>query len=442
MALPNLGTAWAEGDCPNPKLRGDCITRRGAARRRDNRGWPRGLTVRAGIQAVAWMLMLGLPWVACPLAHGDDQPPVDDQPLFRWTMRMFEELKAIEDAERRSRTASLVAAGLLDRGQVELARQVGQNWAQGDDQHTVLVLTTAVEASQLAVAGEDAKLHELVNAQSANRRQFVWRWVLHEAAQRGDIDQAVGLLTQLDDDWSRDSAASSIAEAYARAGQAEAAREWAGKIVDAERRTETLESLPKLTEPQPDPIADIRSPVLQAGLGALFAFGGTDRLEPAVRALAAAQQGDRMAWMQHRQQALAAIEAATPIEQTTGYTILATALVEAGEREAAREMIAKAHAAAGDEWLGVGSMFGDPVLIYLLCRLDRHDDIDALLANAARAGEDDLDRQAYHSQLTAYGSVLAELDQLPIAEKRIGRLASPEERCQFALGVVVGIPKP
>jgi hypothetical protein len=101
-------------------------------------------------------------------------------------------------------------------------------------------------------------------------------------------------------------------------------------------------------------------------------------------------------------------------------------------------MIHSAREAGEGEWLGASNLFGSPLLIYLLIRLDMKDELrelmDSLREGGAIAGE-----IPFHANLQAVGTAYAQLNQLEEAEEYYRQLATSLERIHLGVGVVASL---
>lgn len=365
--------------------------------------------------------------LSCVCSAEEAQSERKSEAREKWIGRITVELAKLDEKDRSSEVAiaafAMAAAGEDDRSKEVMRRLLPREERDG------ALLGIADAQSQ----GDRVKesLATVAEFSTEDGRQSALALVAIRQAQRGDVEDAVKLLSKVKNEGPRDRLLSAIAQTQAKAGELEAARDTAKQIADEQRRRQAVEGIADAAQGAADPIAGVRSSSLRAHLRVMLEFSGVDGQREAIHAIVAAQENDRASLSKHISAALDESRDSIPLERATTRTLLAIALVEAGDREEAREMILRAREAGSKEWLGVSSLFGNPILVHLLIRLNMQDELQSLM-DSLRESDSFAASIPYHANLSAIGGAYAELDRLGEAEKWYNRLESPIERVHFS----------
>lgn len=364
-------------------------------------------------------------------AAADEKPVLElEKKREAWLNRLHTEIVKIDDDEDRASAAQYVVMAFSAAGEFENARRIMDQYVLADKRNTALLF---IADGQSSIDQLDAALATAKEAKQEFARQRILSLIVIRQAQRGDIEDAVSLLVKITSPIDRDWVLSSIAKAQAIAGEMRAAEASVAKIVDDDKKAQAQESIKTA---QADPIRKIPAKVIRDYLAAMLAFSGRKRQQEAIQAIVAAQNKDEEALKKHLETALKQVEQGIVLEQATTFTILAVALAEAGRHEEAKQMILTARKANDNEWLGVSSLFGSPVIVHLLICLDFEEEFDEFM-NAVDK-EDSLAQIGYHANLLSAGTTFAYLRRLDDAEAYYRQLKSPIEHVYFAAGVLIG----
>lgn len=348
-----------------------------------------------------------------------------------WLARVRNDLGKLDGAEQSS-AAEYAILGVAASGESELAKSIARQFLPPERGPGALVLIADTQSSNDQLRDSLITIGELL---TEDERQRALALVTVRQAQRGDLEDASMLLSKIKQRRWRDLALSAIAEAQAVAEQLDAARATLKQISDDEKRQETQK---KVDSAKADPVRKIQSEFLRQQIQAMLAFSGTDVQHEAISAIAAAQSTDDRALRKHISAALKDSASSVPLQRAATRTLLAVALVEAGRPNDAKEMIQGARESGSREWLGVSNLFGSPILVHLLIRLDMIEELQELM-NSLDSRDDELSQIPYHANLQAIGTTYASLNRLEDADRRYGEITSSLDRVHLAVGVLFGL---
>lgn len=370
--------------------------------------------------------------MACQrVSLADGQAARESDPGPKWIARITTDLFKIEEEEEdRESAVTMAAFALATAGEDDRAIEVTRRLLPPEKRKGALLGIACV----LSQGGRlEEALGTVAECPTDDDRQFALAIVAIQQAQRGEVEGAIELLPKVEKGSHRERVLAAIAEAQAKAGEVRLARDTAKRIADGKRRGRALERVNNAG--QEDPISKLRSTFLRQQIAAILLFSGKDSQRDAIRAIAAAEENDRSALTRHMNAALAESEGNAPLQRSTTHTLLAVALAEVGDREEARQMVLRSRKAESKEWLGVSSIFGSPILVSVLVRLDMNRELEALM-DSLRESNTIAGPIAYHSDLHAIGATCAELERLDQADEYYDQLESPLERVHFAAGVL------
>lgn len=373
-----------------------------------------------------WIVVVHIILMAGTVSVADDDAKKAQLQKQRtvWQERAISNLRSLEEETRQFKVPFLAIA-LAEAGDSQRAKAVNNEFLPIDKRAQSLMLIAAEESYRGQLDQALATMRELPKT----HRPTTLVLIACRQAQRGDIDKALSLFPQLKEQRLLDRVRDVVATAQVRAGDLDAARETAKLIEDDAKRIRAEQEIERAAAGQNDPLIKLTSGLLQEQLGAIRVIAGAEWQRDAISAIAAAQHQDASALNQHMQAALDGHQALPPEQQATMRLLLSVALVEAGRVEQARKMLDAARTSNGAGFGGLKSLFGKPVVVYLLIRLDLEDEVQVILDDEENAT----------SVLQAVGRTYAELDRLEQAEAWNDKLKSPADRFDFAVGVLSGL---
>ena len=364
----------------------------------------------------------------CLTAADDKVAPDLKKEREAWLSRLDIEIVKIDDDEERANAAQYVIIAFSTAGDFSGARRIMDHHVPANQRGSALIYIADGQSSADLL---DAALATAKEAKEVFIQQRILGLIAIRQAQRGDLKDATALLSKITNPDARDWALSSIAEAQANAGDLRAAEASVAAIVDKDKKSQAQEAIKTA---QADPIREIRSKVIRDSLSAMLSFSGQAKQTEAIQAIVAAQKKDEEGLQKHVRAALEQVKDGIALEQATTCTLLAVALAEAGRDEEAKQMILAARKANDQEWLGVSSLFGSPIIVHLLIRLDFKEEFDEFMNSFDK--DDSLARLGYLTNLLTAGSTYAYLHRLADAETYYRQLKLSAERVHFAAGVL------
>lgn len=383
--------------------------------------------------SVAWRLAIaaGALCACCGLSATEELQPPEETGIMcgKWLRRIEETLPRVKDQVQRASAASFSISAFVAVGEPGLAKKLVEQFVSSEERPLAIMRIAGCQASDGQWAEALATAQEL----DVDTRQGALALIAVLQAKRGSIENASKTLESITEQSQRDRALAALAKAQAAASQHDAARRTVNQIRSAQGRSRASKAIEGAEE---DPLRCLRFGLLRDNLVTMLLFSDAGRYREALAAIAAAQSEDHDALAQHLDNGLRQCKAFTQLERATMETLLAVALAEAGQRDRAREMILAAQKSNKGEWLGVASMFGAPVLVQLLIRLDMNNEVDVIMASYDRS-----DSITYRANLAAVGAAYGSLGRIQEAEEYYTQLESPVERIYFATGFVEGLSK-
>src|SRR5690606_9283226 len=101
--------------------------------------------------------------------------------------------------------------------------------------------------------------------------------------------------------------------------------------------------------------------------------------------------------------------------------LISVAFFELGEQKAAGDLVERLYDIAGQDWSGLSTGFGSPILMSLLVRLKRFDAIDEILKRKREGFESDPTESWYLFTLESVAEALVEQDHIAEFESRLAR---------------------
>jgi len=373
------------------------------------------------------LVLIGFTLFCIPGAGwSEDKGPNHD--VKPWIDLGFRELKQSAE-EDRVFAAQMFALTLVELGELEAVGRVVEESLPEREKHFVKMVVAVHQGLHERLENADRTIRELPPEQ----QESAWALLVVRLAQANRLEEAEGVLQKITKEVARDRAIVGIAEAYAASGDAKAARHWAKQIKDNERREQTLQ---KIQQGIPERI-EIEPKWLNEQILVLSLFSSSERTREAILAVNAIQNEKPDEKERHFQAALKQSRDAVPHEKAMIFTYLALVLVEENRVQEAREMIMAAKAAGDNEWLGISSLFGNPVLIYRLMELNLEAEIEEIVVSA-RDSTSSTAELTYLNILRSLGSSYASLNRLKAARKYFESLESSKLRVHFVTGVLSG----
>lgn len=364
------------------------------------------------------------------LAFGDE--PNSGQSLHdKWVGRLTENLSEVKP-EDRFPARGFAAYALAKSGETERAIALAESIRPPNRAMQIFVGIVGTLSAEDHV---DEAL-ELTKTLPENRRQRAYSLVVVRQAQRGDLQNARDLLRLITHQSARDNALEWIARAEAIRGQFAQGRKTTGRIRDKVIQRAVIQFINR-REKDPLPVPKLRSSFLRDNFRLFFQFTGRPDQRDALLALVAAQNKDDENLETRLNAALDGLEKRLAPERQATRALLAVALLEAGRQSDAQEMILKARRPDGQWKLG-SSIFGSPILLYLLIHLEMTDELESFM-EASTPTEDGISQIAYHNHLHDIGMIFTELGRLKDAERYYIQLKTPLDRLHFSSGVLQGL---
>lgn len=364
-------------------------------------------------------------------AFADDSLKVRES---EWLKSLREQLLEVSDSQQHI-SIGFVVTVLAETGRFKEARTIALNQSDKGLRDRCLAGISAWLAKGSRV---DEALDTIDEISNLDTKEHATYFVAIELASQGNLNRAESLLSEMPDGSRRDGVVAEICEFLAQNGEFDQAAARAAEIKDAYRKRKTKEFIQNVRDGKSQPIEQLTGS-LRDRVSTLIAFSSDGAYDAVISAIVAAQAGDR-------EQALKLVEqfirdANTPDippRKLTTAILACVVYIELGDLESAGDMVTKLYVASDNDWSGLSTAFGNPILMSLLVRLERFDAIDAILARKRENYKSDPSESSYLFTIESLGESLIEFGRFDEFERWRAELLSADEKLFLLMGAIIG----
>ena len=387
-----------------------------------------------------------------PTAASAESPKHSTTPpevLALWTQRV-EELACAEGLRESDR--AIAAIVLADLGHYDKAKDIIRRYCSDDWREKALGVVAADQAKAGKLTDAMQTIEEITDEEE---REIACRMSASWLAQRGNIAGSVYFLEKLRNPEHQAAARRHLAEAYAKAGDFQAAQDAIDAIPDelSLRRTEATKAVTKVRLGAPEPFLNLPSEFLKTKLQMAQAFRGPQGLvKPSMMAIACctARTQDLDYWIDKTISSIDAIEPPTTMgekidkmivsyEAAQDYLLLTVALLFADRPDDAKAMLRRYIEATGNEPLNMSGFLGNGVVAYIFTRLGCQKELEQFVQMPDKCFDTTRPKDA--SLYGGIGAALAEAGEWEAASAMYDSLTDPAQRVQFVTGLISYLPE-
>jgi hypothetical protein len=269
-------------------------------------------------------------------------------------------------------------------------------------------------------------------------KERAMHFIAMELAGAGKLEQAESLVKKMVGNDYKERVEVRICEHLAKEKSFDEALERAGKITDAYRKSEVTRLIHRIRDSAPSPLEQL-SGAQRDRVRILTAFSVDGAYDSAILAIVAAKAGHEDIAMKHIRQTIGDSKSfEIPITKIPAAILVSVAFVELGDKVAAGDLVLKLYGSVGNDWSGLSSAFGTPILMSLLARLERFDAMDDILRRERERFLSDPMESWYLSTLESMAASLVEEGHIAEFELRLARALTSEERLYLLMGALIG----
>lgn len=353
---------------------------------------------------------------------------------IEWLTSLREQIPQVSVSQQHISIAYLVAV-LVETGRFQEARTIALNQPDAERRYSRLA---DISVALAKVSRFDEALETIDEISNLHWKERATYFIALELASQGNLSQAESLLSEMPDGNRRDSVVAEICKFLAQNGEFDQALARATEIKGEHQKGETTEFIHNLRDGKSKPIDQLTGS-LRDRVSTLIAFSSDGAYDAVISAIVAAQAGDR-------EQALKLVEQSIrdantpdfPPKKLTTAILACVVYVEIDDLKAAGDMATKLYAASDNDWSGLSTAFGNPILMSLLVRLERFDAIDEILARKRENYRSDPSESSYLFTTESLAEALVEYGRLDEFERRRTELQSADEKLYLLMGAIIG----
>ena len=370
---------------------------------------------------------------------------VTPEVLALWARRA-EELACAEGVKESDRqTAILTVASLVD---YEKAKDIMRRYCGEDTRDKTLMFLAANQAMAGNLPEAMQTIEEITDEDA---RDSAYRLSGSWSAQRGKIAGSLQFLERLRDPERQAAVRRYLAEAYAKAGDFQAAQNAIDAIPESSYYLkEAMAAVTRVRLGAPEPFSNLPSEFLKAHLRVAQGFRQPKGLDnPSMMAIACCTANTQHLdyWID---KTISAIEAAgTPAESgdkmlasfeaAQDYLLLTVALLFADRPDDAKAMLRRYIEATGNEPLNMSGFLGNGVVAYIFTRPGCQKELEQFVQMPDKCFDTTRPKDA--SLYGGIGAALAEAGEWEAASAMYDSLTDPAQRVQFVTGLISYLPE-
>lgn len=361
----------------------------------------------------------------------DDRLSVSEQ---RWLNMLLDEIPSISEPHKA--TAITMAVVVLSETEHDEEARALAN--QQPDEETKNSLLTSITAALAYKSKLERAFITVEMISDVGLKERATHFIAMELARQGNFEHAEALINNMTESYHVDRVLVEMCEYLAREGRSDEALSRSRNITDTYRQKETIKGIERIRSGTAKPLEQITGS-LGANINALTAFSSERAYDTVLSAIVHAQKGEIQQAQQSLHKAIADLNITEIPPKKFPTAILAmVALVELGDKEAASKMVKELYERVGQDWSGLSSAFGSPILISLLVRLERFDAIEQILAKARENYQADPQDSEYLWTLQSIAESLVEHGYFDEFESRLKSVKTPDEKLYLLMGALCG----
>ncbi|XZE36334.1 hypothetical protein SH501x_001896 [Pirellulaceae bacterium SH501] len=351
-----------------------------------------------------------------------------------WIRTLLEQIPRVSESQQRTAIAMTVSV-LADTGHEAEAKTIALRQTDEDTKNSLL---TSIATSLAQKSLFDSAFAAVDAIAEPRWKERATHFVGIALARKGELGRAEALIRQMSDDYHKDCVLGGICEYLARDGKIDEAFTRAREISDAYRKSESIKAIERLRDGTPSPLEQL-SGSLRDRIRTMTAFSSEGTYDAAILAIVAAKNGDRNGVEKHIGDAIGESKTrGIPPKKIPTAILAAVAYVELEEKDEAGNMVERLYGSVGQDWSGLSTAFGSPILISLLVHLERFDAIDEILLRKREVFQTDPAESLYFFTLESVGESLVEQGHLAEFESRLDQAKTPEEKLYLLMGAIIG----
>ena len=368
---------------------------------------------------------------------GWDRSVADDLHKAReaiWLETLLEQIPQVGESQRRTAVAMAVTV-FADTGHEAEAQKIALSQTDEDTKNSLLTSIASSLARKSLFDAAFATVDEIVDPRWKERATHFVGMAL---ASKGELERAEALIRQMSDDYHKDRVLAEICDYLASDGKIEDAFTRVREISDAYRKGEAIEAIERLRDGMPSPLEQL-SGSLRDRILTMTAFSTEGTYDAAILAIVAAEKGDRNGVEKHIGDAIGKSKTSgIPPKKIPTAISAAVAYVELEDKDEAGNLVERLYRSVGQDWSGLSTAFGSPILISLLVQLERFDAIDEILHRKREVFQKNPTDSWYLFTLESVGESLVEQGHVAEFESRLDQAETPEEKLYLLMGAIIG----